>query len=295
MKFSQLVARFVAWASKCKKPSTVAVYRHYLLRFCEATNDPDVTAVTPADLTAWAKTWHDVQAVKRLYRWAVNEAKILSDNPVIGVPHPPKGQRRRIITQAEWQAFLRASSPDLRRLLVAYRETMARPGELRHATWADVLGDDPNATTRERLSSQRACIVLDEFKDRCRRSDSEAPRIIILSPVACRLLLWLLPAECDTAARIFVTRRGQAWTPNALRCRFRALRKKLSISPDKRGETIVPYTLRHTSATEAAAAGVRDRILADVLGHVETKTTARYLHLQLDHLREALKKHWKPR
>jgi integrase len=181
----------------------------------------------------------------------------------------------------------------LRTLLLAYRETYARPQELRLATWEDVHAEDPKLTTREALHLGEASIILYEFKDGQRRQDTERPRVILLSPRACRLLLRLLERRTSKRGPIFLTARGAGWTANALRCRFRRLRVRLGMPRDKRGENIVPYTWRHTGATMAAAGGVRDRLLADVLGHVETKTTARYCHLQVRHLRDALGRVWR--
>lgn len=295
IRFSQLVVKFLTWAAQARHKKTVDVYRHYLRRFMEQIGDPPAASVTPADVTAWAKTWHQAQAVKRLYQWAVEDARLLERNPVSRVKLPPMGMRRRILTRDERQSLLASSSADLRRFLVGLRETMARPGELRRATWNDVMGDDPTAQLSDILLQGKACIVLWEYKSRERRANADVPRVILLSPVACRLLLWLLRSRPRLDSHIFLTCRARAWTPNALRCRFRRLRRKLSIERDKRGETIVPYTYRHTSATEAAAQGIRDRVLADVLGHVKPETTQRYLHLQTDHLRKAMEKLWKPR
>lgn len=293
--FTQLSAEFLKWAAKCKRPSTVAVYRHYLRKFVAHAGVELVSDIRPMHLTSYAKTWHDVQAVKRMFRWAVEEAGLLALNPVERVKHPPKGLRRRINTPKETAQVLRACASDLRRLLIAYRETMARPQELRAARWEDVRGEHPNETLADALAHARASIVLYEFKCRAERTNSEAPRVIVLSPRVCRLLLRLMRACPTIAGPIFKTAKGRAWTPNAVRCRFRRLRKRLGIVRDGRGETIVPYTFRHTGATMAAAAGVRDRVLADVLGHVETKTTARYQHLLLEHLRAALLPLWTPK
>lgn len=295
IRFSQLVVKFLVWAKSCRHPKTVDVYRHYLRKFMEQIGDPPASEVTPADVTAWAKTWHQTQAVKRLYQWAVEDACLLTRNPVARVKLPPMGARRRILTPSERQSLLRCSAADLRRFLIGLRETMARPGELRHATWADVSSDDPSRDLRASLADGTACIVLWEYKARARRANADVPRIILLSPLACRLLLWLLRSRPAMHDFIFKTERGKHWTQNALRCRFRRLRRKLAVTRDARGETIVPYTYRHTSATEAAANGVRDRVLASILGHVRPDTTQRYLHLQTDHLRKAMEKHWKPR
>jgi integrase len=295
MLFSQLATQFLCWAAKCKRPSTVAVYRHYLRRFVEHHGDLPASDIRPAHVTEFAKTWHQAQAVKRLFRWAVTEAGVLEKNYIGSVKQPPKGQRRRILTPRESAAFLRAASRDLRELLIAHRETMARPEELRRASWPDVRSDLPAAGVVEALTSQRACIVLYDFKNRDARGNTEAPRIILLSPRACRLMLRIHRRQTHPRGLIFQTARARAWTPNAVRCRFRRLRVQLGIERDARGETIVPYTFRHTGATMAAAAGVRDRALADVLGHVETKTTARYQHLLTEHLRAALSPLWTPK
>lgn len=291
--FSQLAVKFLVWAAKCRKPSTVNVYKHYLRKFVEANGDKEAAAVTPAEVAAWARTWHDVQAVKRLYAWAVDEAFLLERNPIMRMKHPPKGERHRILEARERREIWRASKADLRRLLLALEQSMSRPGEIRLAEWDDLRSEVPCLSVDQALKIGRVSIYLTEFKCRARRKESSVPRVIVLSPLLCRLILWIKRRTNATVGKIFLTRRSRAWTGNALRCRFRRLRKLLGIVRDKRGETIVPYTFRHTAATLAAAAGVRDRVLADVLGHVETKTTARYQHLLIEHLRAALKSAWK--
>jgi len=134
--------------------------------------------------------------------------------------------------------------------------------------------------------------VLREYKNRKRRRLPNEPRVILLSPQVGRLIAQLMPRDIDETAKIFLTAQGRAWSANALRCRMRRLRHALKLKPDARGENVVPYTFRHTGAMNAAAAGIRDRVLADILGHTETSTTQRYIHLQTEHLRAALEKFW---
>lgn len=290
--FGDLCAEFLAWAQKCLKPSTVNVYRHYFRRWIELHGDLPLDDIFPRHLEEFAKTWHDCQAIKRLFSWATNSAGFANCDRLRKVKGPRKGYRRRILAPREAIRILRAVPSDLRRLLLAYRETFARPQELRLATWEDLKPDDPALTIEQALELSRVSIVLYDFKDAGRRQDGERPRIILLSPRACRLLMRLLSRHRNPRGAIFRTARGRGWTANALRCRFRRLRVKLGIKRDKRGETIVPYTFRHSGATIAAAHGVRDRLLADILGHIETKTTARYCHLQTEHLRAAMSKIW---
>jgi integrase len=291
-KISFLVRRFLAWAKKCLKPSTVEVYRHYFRKFMAYHGDKTLASLKPCHLSEWAETWHQAQALKRLFNWAVDEAGLTKRHPFLKVKHPPKGQRKRIMGRKEMLAFMRATRRDLRCLLIAHRETFARPAELREATWLDVAGENPSLTTKETLESGKACIVLYEFKQRKKRRMPSAPRVILLSPRVCRLFLRLLAKTPNVEGPIFRTKRGKPWSANAVRCRFRRLRKLLGLKRDRNGENVVPYTFRHTGATQCSALGVRDRLLADILGHVETSTTNRYQHLAVDHLREAMQKIW---
>lgn len=291
-RFSYYAAAFLSWADKCRHPVTVAVYRHYFDRFAAENGDPTIARINPAALSAWAKTWHQSQAIVRLFRWCVEDAELLPRNPVARAKHPPKGERRRIATKREQRRILAAAGVDLRALLSAYLETMARPGELRAATWGDLHPFTTREKLRAALLAGKAQIVLYDYKSRKRRRLPNEPRVILLSPRAGKLLCALMPRVIVKGERIFKTRRGRVWTANALRCRMRRLRAALSLRPDHRGENLVPYTFRHTSATEATAFGIRDRTLADILGHTETATTKRYQHLSTDHLRNALKKFW---
>jgi integrase len=293
LRFSSVSRAFLRWAEQCRSPITVSVYAHYFRRFRAECGDKDVRRLTPAQLTAWAKTWHQSQAIVRLLRWCVKDARLFKTNPIEHVQHPPKGQRVRLLTAKEDRAILAACDVDLRALLQGYRDTMARPGELRAATWADVYPRVPRKKLRGLLRAGKCIIVLRDYKNRKTRRLPNEPRVILISPSAGRLLCSLLRANTKDTDHIFRTKRGKPWSANALRCRMRRLRKKINIVPDARGETIVPYHYRHRGATELTAAGIRDRMLADILGHTEVSTTTRYQHLNVDHLRAALRMVWK--
>lgn len=290
--FSVLVRRFLAWSSKCRHATTRNVYRHYYARFLAEVGDIRADRLTPAKVSAWARTWHQSQAIARLYRWACDDAFLLSRNPIARLKHPPKGQRKRILTAHEMAVMLRSCRRDLRALLLGYRESMARPGELRAAQVKDVYPKTTRPKLYEALRTGNACIVLWDYKNRTSRKETNAPRVILVSPRLGRMIARRMQSGLSDNSPLFVTTAGRRWTPNALRCRMRRLRRRLAWGPDDRGESIVPYTFRHTGATDASAAGIRDRILADILGHVETKTTARYQHLHTYHLQEALRALW---
>jgi len=133
--------------------------------------------------------------------------------------------------------------------------------------------------------------VLTDFKSKKQRKDrTTAVRRILLDAVMVELLETVAQKRQPRPAdHVFLNRRGLPWTANAVRCRMRRLRKKLALVPDANGENVVAYTLRHTAATRACTSAVPDRVLADLMGHTSTSTTARYQHPQLNHLAEAIK------
>jgi integrase len=178
---------------------------------------------------------------------------------------------------------LRNTDALFRQALLFFRLTGIRPGEFCRLTWEQV-----------RLAQH--VLVIRRHKSR-RTAKIKKPRIIHLPPAAESLLRWRLrklgyTSETRPAAlngeRVFLNERGRAWTVNALRCRMRRLRVKAGIGPDENGEQIVMYTARHTFGTAAAAGGISDRRLADLMGHTDTKMTPKYIPLANPDLRKAV-------
>lgn len=281
---------FLAWGEKSLAPGTVANYRRILERFNSSTGDVAAGDLRKHILVTWGTTWHDIQAVQRLYNWAVEDAEVLERNPFRRVKRPPLGQRKRTLDRATLAKICRRSTRPFRRYLLALRETIARPQEVRAFTWENLQFPDKPRQMEAALTSGNAVFVLEEYKGRRRRSDPTVDRVIPVSPRLGRLLWRLYCLNPQATGPIFINSQGRAWTNNAVRCRIRWIRRKLGIVRDHRGETVCAYTIRHTMATAAAAAGIRDRLLADIMGHTSTRTTARYQHLQVGHLQEALKK-----
>ena len=219
-----------------------------------------------------------MQAVQRLYNWAVAMG-LVAANPVRSVRAPDPGQRQRILSPTETARLLRAADKPYRAVLLALRHTIARPQEIRALQWKHLL------------RQPYPMFELTEFKAKARRTDRRTARRRI--PLDDRMLRLLrrLAARQNSAPddHVFLNRHGQPWSANALRIRMRNLRKRVGLGPDERGERVVNYTLRHTAATRACVAGVRDRVLADVMGHSRTDRTARYQHLQDDHLHRAIR------
>ncbi|HKB42312.1 MAG TPA: site-specific integrase [Gemmataceae bacterium] len=280
----QLADKYGAWMRRevdagRMRPRTLAYYKDQLQRFLDAVggNRPAL-GVVPHEVEMYKTTWHSVQGAQRLYNWGVKMG-LLTENPIRSVAKPDPGQRQRILSPRETARLLRAADRDYRPFLLAMRHTIARPQEVRAFRWK-YLAVEPVPV-----------FVLRDFKGKKRRKDKAGARIIPLDDRMLRLLNRLArkrkPAPDDF---VFLNSEGEPWTTNAVRCRMRRLRAKAGLGPDDNGEQVVCYTMRHTAATRASARGVRDRVLAELMGHTSTSTTQRYQHLQAEHLAEAIRR-----
>lgn len=277
-KYGEWMMREVA-AGRMKQ-RTFDYYHEFVQKFLDAVggNRPALS-VKPLEVEMYKTTWHSLQSVHRLYNWGVKMG-LLPENPIRSIKLPEPGQRQRILTPTETAKVLRAARPRFREFLLGMRHTIARPQEIRVLRW------------RHLMLEPTPVFVLREFKAKQRRKDRQtAVRLIAVDDRLLRLLNRLArkrkPAPDDF---VFLDSHDNPWAANSLRCCMRRLRDKVGLKPDENGEQVVCYTMRHTSATRACARGVRDRVLAELMGHTSTSTTQRYQHLQADHLAEAIRR-----
>ncbi len=285
-----VVGQFLKWAACTLAPNTVAAYKHQLEKIPRTVGKKLIARLRPVDLSTWAKTWHEAQAVVRVLNWARDEARLVRSNPLAACRLPGRGQRKRIVSQSLLLRMMRSGRHESRHFLLALRETLARPQEIRAATWEQLVGEDVDDFLDDSLRDGTALIVQREFKDRRRRHDGSRPRVLLVTPRLGRLILRLGRERQKRTGPIFLNCHGRAWTKNAVRCLLRRIRRRLGLARDANGENVVAYTFRHSLATVAASRGIQGRLLADWLGHVETRTTDRYVHLNVGHLRAAIRR-----
>ncbi len=286
----RLKLEFLKWANAALAMATVAAYKHQLDKIPPRILKKKVNRLRPVDMTAWAKSWHESQALVRLLNWARDDAKLIRVNPLGRCRLPVRGQRRRVLALAKLQHMMRTGRRASREFILALRESAARPQEVRAAAFEQLHADDPNMTTETALVAGRCLIVQHEFKDRRRRTDTTRPRVLIVSRRLGRLIVRIARRRSCWSGPIFLNNRGRAWSKNAVRCLFRRIRRRLAMVADGNGENVVAYTVRHSLATNAAVKGMHGRILADWLGHVDERTTRRYVHLQVHHVRDAIER-----
>lgn len=290
LRVSKVLSAFLLICEMTRSENTVRYYRHHLRKLVIRVGRKEASRLRKIDLTSWAKTWHEFQAVLRCFAWAAKEAELIRKSPFVGVRLPPMGGRKRVLRPQEISQLLRGLRPFPRLFFLAMRETLARPQEIRSVRWCDLKSENPRDDLRSSLLAGRGLIVLQKFKSRDRRADGSRPRVLLISKLLGRAIVRRMDSHIHRGGNIFLNSVGEAWTANAVRCVMRRVRRRLAIEVDADGEKLTAYTIRHSTATDAAAGGVLDRALADLLGHVETKTTARYQHLCVGHLRSALER-----
>lgn len=273
------VESFLQDQKPCVAPATWALYRSYLRSFATYCEGEIVARITPTSVRAWGRSFHKLQAVKRLTRWCLTEAKLIERDPLEGMKLPRVGRRLRTLSTVELVRLARAAGPAVRRLVVALGESFARPHELRGATWSQVVVAGLAPAKDAELVQGVAFLFRERFKSQWRRRDGTAVRVIPISPRLGRLLVRLRRRNEDLHGHLFVNSRGAPWTVNAVRCAFRRLRARAGLVVDHRGERVVAYTLRHTAATAAIVGGVPIADLAGALGHSDIRMTHRYVHL----------------
>lgn len=285
---SAAVSQFLEYCEKDVALTTGMNYRRYLRRLAAEHGTRELSTLTPALVRQWGRTYHAVQAVQRLMSWAKNESLLIDKNPLERMRKLPRGRRLRTLTPHESARLRRAAAPCFRAFLVALSQSIARPGELRQASWGDVRVRGLQPFTVTELRAGKAFIFLDQFKAKELMKDRDAIRVIPISPRLGRLLARLWAGVTDLARPIFENSRRRRWTHNAVICRLRRLRCRAGIVADHRGEHVVAYTLRHTGATRAICEGIDLATLAALMGHTDIRMTARYIHLVPDHLAAAL-------
>lgn len=277
-----------AVASGRTKPATRDFY-HYQFRHLLRARDSagrsvalrDAADLIPEDLAGAPYTWHFVTAVCALFRWA-HDAGHIPAFRFAGFLAPPAGQRTRTLDAGEWRRLRQSANPALRRILWFMRYTCCRPGEVRQLRWRDVHLD-------------RRVIRLTTFKARDRRKDGVRIRTIPLVPVVVRVLrIWRKARQPLPENFVFFNSHRRPYSCQSLRKAMGRATRGAGLNADGE-ERVVSYTIRHTGATEATRRGIRDRTLADILGHTSTRTTARYQHLQEDDLVAAMEVVTRPR
>ena len=249
----------------CSK-DTYRWYRHFLKSCSKVCGSVRYRDLKPAHVQRWLKRkkgWGEttrnraITCVKVAVNWFV-KANNVPVNRLVNLKKPAMLPRERITTAAERRTVLSAVKDQAFKLvLFALGATGARPSEVRRVTAAEYM--------------PAGLWVFPPRKHKTGKK-TRKPRVIYLTEPMKKL--------CEKLARerptgpLFLNSRGKPWTCNALRCRFRQLRKKF---PELQGVTA--YVYRHTFTTDGLAAGVPIAQMQELRGHQSPAMMAHYAHL----------------
>ncbi|REJ87797.1 MAG: site-specific integrase [Planctomycetota bacterium] len=266
-----LLAAFADWSERHTSESTYDWYCRYLKSFLDhAPSGLTADRLKPFHVTKWLDahpSWGDssrrgaIAALKRAFQWCVDEG-FLDRSPVRSIKKPAIPCRQTTLTRDQRQLILQEASDDaFRDLLIAAEETGVRPQELCKVEARHV--DLENGLWVFAASEHKTGAITGK------------PRIIFLTENALNLTRRLVD-ECPNGP-LFRNSRGQPWTSNAIRCRFRRMRKRLS---EHLPQDLCAYLYRHTYATDALENGVDPITVAELMGHRDATMVSRvYQHV----------------
>ncbi len=269
---------FLRFSKKNHEPTTYAWYKNFFKTFAGRFGNVRVNQLAKKHVLRWIEKAkynatsanRAVGALKAAFNWAVAEEHI-PVNPIAHVKKPRGLTRDRILTMDERGLILMsAKGQAFREYLAALTLTGARPGEVARVS-------------KETVDLDRGIWIFTKHKT---AKKTGKPRIIYLCPEALELTKKLLAEHPE--GPIFRNSRGKPWTRNAIRIRFRNLRKK---HPQLKG--IIAYSYRSSFATDALEQGVPDTTVATLLGHTNTGTLHKFyarLSHKVDHLKNAAAK-----
>ena len=275
---ADVIDAYLVWSRDNLAADTHRINLYYLQLFAEVCGEKTARELIPYDVETWvsskkaADEWGDTTAYNakkaafRVFSWA-KQMKLVSENPLAGLPRPKPKPRQRAITDAEfWKLYENAGGP-ARDILLALYLTGARPKEIRDLRWTSVHDDR---------------WVLPEHKT---ATKTGRPRVIFLDEMMKAMMQRL---NGNGHSHVFLNTEGQPWTMNALRLQVSRIRKKLDLPND-----ITAYLCRHGFGTRAILNGVDGRTLAELMGHTSQEMISKvYVHLadQHQHLKDAVSK-----
>jgi integrase len=302
---AQLAAELVQLKQVTKKDATFDHYQKNLKRLVDWYGDLEARKVRLTQGAEYVSRLkglglantsvnHHLQAAKAVFNYGVEEGH-LTKNPWRKLQKLPGGRRKRLMTDEEFRKLVAAcdkcsafqgkvTRAENRALMLdilhTLRFTAMRPGELRILRGDHLRfdGDD--------------CLIIIPAEEQKTGTTAKEPedRIIPVLPEVKPILL----ARKDRygSGRLFPNLFGEAWTGQLLSQRFARLRRRAGLdAPDRNGEVLVLYSLRHTRLSEC---GVTEKwsypVLQRMAGHARgSSVTMRYMHPGQDDVLRAAK------
>jgi integrase len=224
-------------------------------------------------------SWGDTQAylflthISAAMNWAVRQ-ELIPRNPFGAVEMPRRHSmaRQRLVSPEEHERILADLSGSrrqaLRRVIIALQGTGARPSEITQARVSD-FHPDLKAIVYYRDDVRAA-------EERGHKGSARKDRVIYLTGETLEMVRQRA-ATAKPRDLLFPNSRGTAYTGPGLDGCFEGLRDRLGLVD------YVPYSYRHTFATNWLLAGRSAEVLAQLLGNSPETLRKHYAHLYARH------------
>lgn len=283
------------WVSANRAPSTYELRERYLLSFLRYAGDRPVSEVdklTLAGFHGWAKQHHSksqnggnifLRNVKSMLLWA--EDMRICRCPVRKFPYMPKTPPiTKRFTDDELTALLeciKPASPDFHDMVVFGLLTGLRPPELRELErYHFIRGEEPPSPGGYGGPSGREYLEFQRHKT-SKATRDPIKRTVPLVPEAVEILNRQI-GKHPRRRHIFLNEAGKPYSASVFRQRLKRWCERAGIQPRP------PYALRHTFGSLEAEADVNQAVLAQIMGHTQLSTTARYVNHNAEHHRKAV-------
>jgi integrase/recombinase XerD len=266
----EVIEMYLAQARRDLSARSYKTVSCILRRFDESAGHLPLAECRPFDLQCWLNEhpeyrseWYRrcvISTIKRAFNWSC-EMELIHRNPFTKMRSRGRPQRRRPMTDDEFQTLLRGADPTFRRFLIFLKFTGCRPGEAAGMCWSDVHFEEGAVVLKEHKTARK----------------TGRPRIIPLVPTVIRLLLWMRSHRENSSNaceqdHVFTNRRGNAFSRGWLSLKMQRLRRRLGLPA---GVTL--YGLRHRYGLMGIKNGVNLKLLSLCMGHARTQMTEHYV------------------
>ena len=280
LRIEELAHKHLAWVQQNRAPATYKLRKRSAKLFIDFMGPSMVSAITKVKLCEFqdfVRTHHGrggnrgnsyLRDVKTMFRWA--EDMEICPCPVRKFPAmtytPPQTKR---FTDDEGKKLLgRIPEGDFKDLVVFGLMTGLRPKEIRELKREHVL---PDCRNPEYLRIEQHKTAKMQHEPR--------PRTVPLSSSASLIVATQLAKHPDSPC-VFLNDDGTPYDRDVLRRKLERWCRRAKIP------VRAPYALRHTFASVEAENGVDAVTLAQLMGHTDISTTARYVATTHDHQRK---------
>jgi integrase len=284
MRIEELANRYIDWVSANRSENTLETRRNSIQAFIGFIGPCMVSQITRARLMefyVWARKTHGYGAnrgnhlcrdMRTMFRWA--EENEICDCPVRRFPPiseaPPK---TKVFNDEEITLLLNHITDDeFRDMLVFGLLTGLRPQELRCLRWSEVKQD----------ANHKYYVFIEQHKT-AKMTTVPMVRSVPLSDDAVTII-HQQEQRHPKSELVFLNNDGTPYTSHAFRRRLTRACTKAKI-PNR-----PPYALRHKFASMHAEDGTNIVTLGQLMGHTNTRTTARYITATAAHHRLLVEK-----